>query len=62
MNAEIDIEFGTLAVGTRFTIDTGVTFEKISDREAKIVDGHIQLLGIPSQFGLQKPVHVVPRK
>jgi hypothetical protein len=62
MNPEIDIEFGTLAVGTWFVIDSnGTTFEKTSDREARIVVGNIKLLGIPSQFGLRKPVRVVPR-
>lgn len=59
MNREPDIEFGSIPIGTRFTIDSnGVTFEKTSDREAKIVAGDIRLLGVPSQFGPLKPVCV----
>lgn len=51
------VEFGNIPVGTRFTIDSnGVTFEKTSEREAKIVAGDIRLIGVKSQFGLSKPV------
>lgn len=57
-----EIEFGTLTFGTWFTIDSnGVTFEKTSDRDARIVAGSDRLLGISYQFGLLKPVHIVPR-
>jgi hypothetical protein len=58
MNSQTEIEFGSLAIGTKFTIDTSVTFEKTSDRDAKVVDGHIQLLGISYQFGASKPVRI----
>jgi hypothetical protein len=62
MTSETDIEFGTLAVGTRFEIGTRVTFEKTSDREAKIVAGDDGLRDISYHFGLSKPVHVVSKE
>lgn len=55
--------FGNIPVGTRFTIDSnGVTFEKTSNFEARMVTGNTWLLGVPSQFGLLKPVRIVPRE